>query len=157
MLPIRTILHPTDFSDCSEYAFRMACSLCRHYGARLVVVHVAPQDIVYAGLIGGTIPGAPHLEACEEQLRESFAKEVETPVEVHVKEGDPASTILELADEVHADLIVMGTTGRTGLARILLGSVAEEVLRHARCPVLTVKGPVEKEVPQPSSLVGAEA
>jgi nucleotide-binding universal stress UspA family protein len=54
MLPILTILHPTDFSDCSEYARQLAASLARDYGARLVVVHVAPVEIDYSGLIGGT-------------------------------------------------------------------------------------------------------
>jgi nucleotide-binding universal stress UspA family protein len=136
MLPIRTILHPTDFSDCSEYARQLARSLARDYGARIVVVHVPQREIVHPGLIGGPGEAKPFLDEVEARLRESFEKDLDTRAEIVVREGEPASTILWLADEVHADLIVMGTTGRSGLGRLLLGSVAEEVMRRAHCPVL---------------------
>jgi universal stress protein A len=62
-----------------------------------------------------------------------------------VAEGDPAEMILRVAEEVHADLIVMGTHGRTGLSRLLMGSVAEQVVRRAPCPVLTMKAPFPAE------------
>lgn len=150
MLPLRTILHPTDFSDSSEYARQLARSLARDYGARLIVVHVAPGEIVYPGLIGGPTETKPYLDEIEERLRESFENDRDTHAEIVVREGEPASTILWLAEEVHADLIVMGTTGRSGFGRLLLGSVAEEVMRKARCPVLTVRGPVDiSTVPEP--------
>jgi nucleotide-binding universal stress UspA family protein len=93
----------------------------------------------------------------EAQLRETFERDRDTDAEVHVTEGDPDSETLRLADEVHADLIVMGTTGRSGLGRLLLGSVAEEVMRKARCPVLTVKGPAEIAAPQVPSLATTRA
>jgi nucleotide-binding universal stress UspA family protein len=157
MLAIRTILHPTDFSDCSEYARRVALSLSRDHGARLVVVHVAPSEIVYSGLIGGADDARPHLHALEAKLREAFETDRDTDAEVHVTEGDPASEILHLADEVPADLIVMGTTGRSGIGRLLLGSVAEAVMRKARCPVLTVRGPAEIAAPQVPPLATTQA
>ena len=65
-------------------------------------------------------------------------------------EGDPATAIVEAAEETGADLVVMGTSGRTGLTRLLMGSVAEEVLRHAPCPVLTVRGPVPVRTEEPA-------
>jgi nucleotide-binding universal stress UspA family protein len=155
MFQIRTILHPTDFSDCSEYARQVARSLSRDYGARLVVVHVAPSEIVHAGLIGGPVESKPLLEGMEAQLRDVFGEDLDTDAEVHVKEGDPASAILQMADEVHADLIVMGTNGRSGLGRLLLGSVAEAVMHRARCPVLTVRCPAEILATQVPSLASA--
>jgi nucleotide-binding universal stress UspA family protein len=69
-----------------------------------------------------------------------------------VLEGLPAAEILGLAQKVRSDLIVMGTHGRTGLGRLLMGSVAEQVVRHARCPVLTVKAPSRKAASKPGSL-----
>lgn len=66
----------------------------------------------------------------------------EVLVEHRLREGDAAAEILQVADEVGADLIVLGTHGRTGLGRVLMGSVAEAVLRRARCPVLTLKSPL---------------
>ncbi len=143
MLTIRTILHPTDFSDSSEYARQLAVSLARDYGARMVVVHVAQREIVYPGLIGGPAERRPFLDEIEDRLRETFQQDFAPPAEIVVREGEPASTILHLADEVRADLIVMGTTGRSGFGRLLMGSVAEEVMRRAHCPVLTVRGPAE--------------
>jgi nucleotide-binding universal stress UspA family protein len=68
-------------------------------------------------------------------------------VEHHLKEGDPAAEILRLAQEARVDLIVMGMHGRTGLGRLLMGSVAERVVRQAPCPVLTVKVPQRQAPP----------
>jgi universal stress protein A len=155
MFQIRTILHPTDFSDCSEYARRVARSLSRDHGARLVIIHVAPGEIVHSGLIGGPVETKPRLREIEVQLREVFGEDLDTDAEVHVKEGEPASAILQMADEVHADLIVMGTTGHSGLGRLLLGSVAEAVMHRARCPVLTVRCPAEILAKQVPSLAAA--
>jgi len=154
---IRTILHATDFSDCSEYARRVACSLTRDLGARLIVIHVAPDEIVHAGLIGGPDDVKLHLEELQERLREIFQENLDTHAEVRVREGEPASVILQLAEEVHADLIVMGTMGRSGFGRFLLGSVAEAVMHRAKCPVLTVRCPIKISSPQTPSMAGAEA
>jgi nucleotide-binding universal stress UspA family protein len=139
MLPVATILHPTDFSDHSGFAFRLACALARDYEARLVLLHVTlPPIIIYGDGAVATEPWVVLAEAREKlQKLEVHAHHVR--VESLVMEGDPVEMILRAARETHSDLIVMGTHGRTALARLLLGSVAESVLRQAPCPVLTVK------------------
>jgi universal stress protein A len=137
MLSIRTILHPTDFSEQSEYAYQVAKSLARDYGARLMVIHVLMPP-----------PFVSHREmerAMEEpdgHLRELRGKLRELSHNYQLLEGDPALEIAEAAKRVEADLVVMGTHGRTGLSRVLVGSVAEGVMRQAPCPVLTVKKPM---------------
>jgi nucleotide-binding universal stress UspA family protein len=141
MLPIRTILHSTDFSDSSAYAFRLACSLARDYGARLVVLHVAEQPVVVP--IDGVAALPPPLDRQRllQHLQCWQEREPRVCVEHRVAEGDPATEIVQAAVETRCDVIVMGTHGRTGLGRLLLGSVAEQVLRRAPCPVVTVKTP----------------
>ena len=144
MLPIKTILHPTDFSDLAGHAFQMACALARDYGARLIVCHVyQPPPVVYGEF--GVAPPPP--EEAPESLRERLANihpaDEGVDVQHYLLEGDPAEEIFELARDSMCDLIVMGTHGRTGLGRLLMGSVAERVMRRAPCPVLTIKAPVE--------------
>jgi nucleotide-binding universal stress UspA family protein len=147
MLPIRTILHPTDFSTSSDYAFRLACSLARDYGSRLIVLHVATPPVVAFG--EGVLPVQP--EGYRDELREWLhrlaAQGPTARVEHHLVEGDAAAEIIHLAGETKCDLIVMGTHGRTGLGRLLMGSVAEQVIRKAPCPVLTVKSARHPESP----------
>jgi nucleotide-binding universal stress UspA family protein len=157
MLAIRTILFPTDFSHRSEYAFRMATAVARDYGARLVVVHVAPPPLVVYG--EGMIAEQPELYQGElkEKLGGVLPADAKVAVEHVLADGDPATEILRLAKERNCDLIVMATHGWTGLTRLLMGSVAEAVVRKAPCPVLTVKAPsVAKEPAKPErELVGA--
>ena len=145
MLPIHTILHPTDFSAHSEHAFRLACALARDYDARLILLHVASTPLVVYG--EGVAPLDPEVYYAEEKAK-LFAL---TPgpairAEHRFEEGDPGAEIPRVAQDVHADLIVMGTHGRTGLGRLLMGSVAEQVMRHAACPVLTVRTPFPEAV-----------
>src|SRR5262245_44871065 len=143
MLPIHTILHPTDFSECSQCAFGTACALARDYGARLIVLHMIPvgtPEILNLVQLGGE-----STESIRESVRSSLQR-VQAPhpviqVEHRLEDGDPAKGILRVAEESHAHLIVMGTKGRTGVARLLMGSVAEQVQRRATCPVLVVKAP----------------
>jgi nucleotide-binding universal stress UspA family protein len=143
MLDIRTILHPTDFSDSSDHAFRLACALARDYDARLVVVHVGREPVLNP--VEGVVPPEPERYRAElmEQLRRRRAEglKVRTAHQL-VFGGDPAAEIVEQAQQTKSDLIVMGTHGRTGLGRLLLGSVTEQVVRRAPCPVLTVKTPL---------------
>jgi nucleotide-binding universal stress UspA family protein len=139
MLPLATILHPTDFSEHSEFAFRLACALARDYNARLVLLHIIPPPmVIYAG---GPVPAEtwPSVDEVQQKMRQLEAHAHRVRVESQVMEGDPVDMILRAAEETHSDIIVMGTHGRTALARLLLGSVAELVLRKAPCPVLTVK------------------
>ncbi len=141
MLPIHTILHPTDFSDCSDGAFRLACALARDYGSRLVVLHVAELSTVVAGDGMLMIPYPIDSEPLREQLRQLKPDDPKIPVEHRLVEGYAAEQILRVAAQTNCDLILMGTHGRTALNRLLMGSVAEEVVRRAPCPVLTVKTP----------------
>jgi universal stress protein A len=140
MLRIATILHPTDFSPRSEHAFHLACSLARDHGGRVIVLHVAEPPVVgYGGAI--TPPPEGDWKALEAQLRRVQAPGARVPVEHRLEEGDPVAEILRVAREGNCDLIVMGTHGRTGLAHLLMGSVAERVVRKATCAVLVVKSP----------------
>lgn len=156
MLPIKTILHPTDFSEGAALAFRLACSLARHYHARLVVVHVVepPHARVQEGVV--IYPPAEDRKLLHAQLEQVRPEDSAVAVEHRlVIDGDAATQIVRLAGEIPCDLIVMGTHGRTGLSRVLMGSVAEQVMRKAPCPVLTVKIP--KPVAAPATAEDATA
>ncbi len=149
MLPVHTILHPTDFSEHADYAYRLACVIARECGAHLIVLHVAGPHI--------EVPHPIHTEigiafdcsgdyesrhaALKAQLHERFETNPEIRVETRLIYGAPAAEILRMAEEAPCDLIVMGTHGRTGVNRLLAGSVAEEVMRKAHCPLLTVRDP----------------
>jgi nucleotide-binding universal stress UspA family protein len=155
MLALKTILHPTDFSPRSEYAFRLACSLARDHGARLIVLHVVtpPPAVSYGEMILDTDTAA-QVEQFWQTLRQIKSPDPAVQVEHQLEEGFPASEIIRVAKEVKCDMIVLGTHGRSGLGRLLMGSVAEQVVRKAACPVLTVKGPVTEaaEVPETPAL-----
>jgi nucleotide-binding universal stress UspA family protein len=141
MLPIRTILHPTDFSESSRPAFELACALARDYSAALVVTHVVPPTSAFA--VDGIAIPLPAEEPYEARARLANVRPDARHAEVEHRllEGDPITMILKLAEDVKADMIVMGTHGSSGLMRLLVGSVAEGVMRKAPCPVLTVRGP----------------
>jgi nucleotide-binding universal stress UspA family protein len=142
VLPIHTIVHPTDFSERSANALQFACALARDYGARVVVLHVAPTPVIAYG--EGVVPPEPGLmlQEAKGQLERLPVPDERVRVERRFAEGDAAAEILRAAGEVRASLIVMGTHGRTGLGRLLMGSVAEQVVRRAHCPVLTVTTPL---------------
>ena len=151
MLPIHTILHATDFSPQSEAAFKVACALARDYHARLMVMHVHHIPTMAFGEFGA-LPPAP--DETEDGLRARLANmrptDATIPVDRYLTEGEPAEEILRLAKERGADLIVLGTHGRSGLGRLLMGSVAEKVMRRAPCLVLTVKQPLPEMAPMPA-------
>lgn len=144
MLALQTILHPTDFSEHSNYAFRLACSLARDHGAKVVVLHavttLGPEMVSYGEAVSQLQPETYRRQLWDD-LRRVQSPDPEVPVEHRLAEGDPAAEILKAAAETRCDLIVLGTHGRTGLARLVMGSVAEQVVRKAPCPVLTVKAP----------------
>jgi nucleotide-binding universal stress UspA family protein len=148
MLRMQTILLATDFSGHSNLAFRLACTIARDYAARLVVVHVAVPPV---GIYGqGRMAPRLHLEELErlrDKLEELQPRDPRVQVEHRLVEGEATEQILRTAAAVNADLIMVGTHGRTGLGRLLMGSVAEEVLRKAPCPVLTVKLPMTTNQP----------
>ena len=140
MLRLGTILHPTDFSESAAYAFWLACSLARDYGARLIVLHVAPPPVLHYGE-GVPIHDQIHdyRDPIEQKLRSLQPPDNDIEITHELAKGDPVEEIVRVANEKHCDLIVMGTHGRTGLSRLILGRVAEQVLRKASCPVLSVK------------------
>jgi universal stress protein A len=145
MLPIKTILHPTDFSERSDYAFQLACSLARDHGARLVVLHVVlpPSAVALRDQVLAT--GSDDYRAPLLETLHKLRPPAEVPVEYRLNEGMAVAEILRVARETPCDLIVIGTQGRTGLKRVLMGSVAEQVVRNAPCPVLAVKAPLPPE------------
>jgi nucleotide-binding universal stress UspA family protein len=152
MLAIRRILYPTDFSELARPAFDLACAIARDYGAELVVCHVLPPPI--ASVVDGVavdIPGEV-TEQTLARLEQLTAPDPGIPV-VHMHaQGEIVREVLRMATERKVDLIVMGTHGRGGLSRLLMGSVAEQVMRKAPCPVLTVKAPFPaEEVPMPAT------
>lgn len=141
MIPIKTILHPTDFSKPSDHALRFACALARDYQARLLLLHVV-EPPVYYGELGMTVPLPADFHASlHQRLAHLVPSACGLLVETILVEGNASQQILRVAAEHHCDLIVLGTHGRTGLSRVLLGSVAEEVIRHSLLPVLTLKTP----------------
>jgi universal stress protein A len=149
-LEIRKILVPVDFSEQSQRALDEAVGLAKRFGAELHLLHcyqvypvgavVAPYDVVLPESVERTIQEAAR--GCLAEWAEKTAGQG-VRVERHLSASTPSTGIAALAEKIGADLIVMGTRGLSGLAHVLLGSVAERTLRIAPCPVLTVKqGPV---------------
>lgn len=157
MNPIRVILHPTDFSESSGQAFELACSLAQVHGARLVLLYVAERPTPLGGEAGAWVPPALDLTPFEHALERLKPCDPEIAIERRVLEGEAARVIIAVAGQTKCDLIVMGTHGRIGLRRVLMGSVAEQVVRHAPCPVMTVKTPLLPPQPadQPCDTAGA--
>ncbi|MBN2450659.1 MAG: universal stress protein [Lentisphaeria bacterium] len=142
---IRRILCPLDFSGSSENALLYAKSFAEAHKAELLLLHVIePPPYYLASEVG--MPVAM-LDQHREQSRKNLTAIAEAACKDHpntrtlLADGSPFLVIVRTAREHEVDLIVMGTHGRTGLAHVLMGSVAEKVVRKAPCPVLTVKHP----------------
>ncbi len=125
---IRVILHPTDFSAGSEAALRVARSLARDHGARLVLLHVAPFPVVVGGGMTADFDLDDSRDALEAARDCVDGPDLKYPVETWFSRGHAPDEIVRVADEIGCDLIVMGTHGRTGLGRLLMGNTAESVL-----------------------------
>src|SRR4051812_13997179 len=125
MFPILRILHPTDFSKQSEFALRMAGSLARDHGAELVLAHIVRPAMPVAAEAIAIQPPPADLDSIREELNRVCVDDPTVSVRRTLAVGDPATEILQLAGEMNCDLIVLGTHGRTGLHRLLMGSVAE--------------------------------
>jgi universal stress protein A len=141
----QTFLVPHDFSDDAEAALDAAVELARRLGAELHLLHAYQQPVDVLSPYGVAVPAniGPELRAAAlARLREIAEPISGLKCQAHAVEGPAASVIAEQAQALGADLVVMGTHGRTGLRHLLLGSVAERTLRAAHCPVLTVKAPV---------------
>ena len=133
-----TILVATDFSDGSGEALQFAIALAKQWGARLDLLHVI--EVGVEDPFGGHIYGSDHHSAVDRMLTRLVSRVEASGVACTPKivEGNAATEITDRARTLGADMIVVGTHGRTGLAHIVLGSIAERVVRHATCPVLTV-------------------
>jgi nucleotide-binding universal stress UspA family protein len=158
-LDFQKILCPMDLSIFSLDALRMALKVAVSSDAVLDILHVIhnPFDDIYMSEITQTDPALLDAYASEPQRRAKVLRSTEEHSEVllkqfcretvqhypkvryHIRRGDPFEAILDSAEDFHTDLIVLATHGRTGLKRLVIGNVAEKVVRHASCPVLTVK------------------
>src|SRR5262245_53574567 len=136
------ILHPTDYSDTSRPALMEALSLAQEHQARLVVLHVVdslgPEDLTFGDSTSADQPDAYRRKLFDE-LRRVLPSDTHVHVDCVLSEEELVTAILRTQAEFGCDLIVLGTHGETGLRRWLTGSVAEEVVRRAPCPVLVVK------------------
>jgi nucleotide-binding universal stress UspA family protein len=147
MIQIKTILAPTDFSPHAEGALRYAASLAERLGATLHLLHVLPDVVVPVGPDPTLTPSLPpeyyteteqqSLQALRELLKPTWGQIPDS--EVAVRWGNPVDGIVAYATDQKIDLIVIATHGRTGLSHVLLGSVAERIVREAPCPVLTIR------------------
>ena len=150
---VRRILLPTDFSGCANYALPYAAAIARAVNATVICVNVIEPIVPAVGYTG--MAEAMPIAEMSEQMEDSAERELPDvmrcedlrglKVEEVIGHGDAAAEIVRVADEQEVDLIVISSHGRTGLGRIIFGSTAEAVVRHARCPVLVVKPPPEEE------------
>jgi nucleotide-binding universal stress UspA family protein len=149
MADFRRILVPTDFTDTSERALDWAFSFSERLGSSITVMHA--YEIPIIGFPDGALVATAEIatrmnEAARTGLERVVSRRTggKVPVDSVLREGVPWEEITAVADEIDADMIVIGTHGRKGLARALLGSVAENVVRTATRPVLTIHGPRDK-------------
>lgn len=152
-LHLKTILLPTDFSGCANYAVAYAAAIARAAKARVICIYVLEPMVPAVGYTGLADPMP--IADISEQMEDSAEREL--PQVVHCEElrgleveevithGDAAAEIVRVAAERAVDLIVISSHGRTGLGRMIFGSTAEAVVRHAGCPVLVVKPPADEE------------
>jgi len=146
METFNNILYATDFSDCSEAAFRYALSLAKNYQARLGILHVINEPVDLRGFY------VPHIsfDKLEDEIRAGAEKLMEKFCRSHLEgfehyqtfvvPGIPFEEVIKKAAEIEADLIIVGTHGRAGIDHVLFGSTAEKIVRKSIRPVLTVRG-----------------
>lgn len=146
MIAIRRILAPTDLSNNSLPALRYAAELAEKFAAELVLLHVVQDTVlVLPDAVMPTPVAGPDLNELVAAARAGLEKIIEDlnlarlNPKREVRIGTPAAEVDAAAKELQADLICVSTHGRTGLAHLLLGSVAEKIIRHAPCPVLVVR------------------
>jgi len=140
----KRILAPVDFSPPSEAALSYALRLAHGVGAEVCVCHIIPIPHALDALYERGLTPPEGVKRIAQKARKRIKEIAETPgtvvpVRIHFKEGEAVEHILQQAETLKVDLIVMGTHGRQGAKRFLLGSVAEAVIRRAPCPVLTLR------------------
>lgn len=148
MKPIKRIMVATDFSSCAGDALEYAAFLAKALGVELMLVHVFERPLYFDIGVAHSLQLRHDVDEWLRTEKEEATKRVEALAAeisgsakptVIVRDGSPFLEIVAAAEEHNADLIVLGTHGRTGLPHIVLGSVAERVVRHAKCPVLTIR------------------
>jgi nucleotide-binding universal stress UspA family protein len=143
----KKILVPIDFSPSGDAALKLAEALARDSGASLLLLHVDETPrLMYGGEFFDVGP-VPFNDEIWQRLNDIRLSDPSLVCECHMETGSPVEEIVRLANEEQVDFIVMGTHGRRGLTRALLGSIAEGVMRRAPCPVITLK---QTPVPNPS-------
>ena len=152
MLPIKKICCPTDFSEPSQEALKVACEMAAHFAAELILVHVVtPIPVIPIH----DDPTSFNLPLYEKEMEESAAKALKKMQQEKVSEGirsrtmvlqgDAATQIVNLADEENMDMIIIATHGFTGWRKFMFGSVTEKVIRYANCPVLSIRVPPQQQ------------
>lgn len=139
---LKKILVPVDFSDCSRKALQYALPFARQFNAKLVLLHVIEPFIPVPEMTAvnfDAIRKQTHQAAQEEILALQKSIPAEVASEIVIREGSPHVEIALATKQLGVDLIIISTHGRTGLAHVFMGSTAERVVRHADCPVLTVR------------------
>ncbi len=149
MRPITRILVATDFSDCARDALEYALALAGRLGAEVDVVHAFERPVYFEVGVAHSVQLRHDVDQWLRELKQDAGNQLESLLKAYrdrapgirgtMREGKPVEEILKAAQETSADLIVIGTHGRTGLPHVLLGSVAERVVRSAACPVLTIR------------------
>ena len=146
-MDFKTILYATDFSEGSDFAFQSALSLAKQFDSKLMVIHIINEPVDLRGFY------VPHIsfDKLEEEIEQGAQKLMEQFCRKHMQSfenyesyvlpGIPYDEIIKKATEFNADLIVMGTHGRTGLDHVLFGSTAEKVVRKSAIPVMTIRVP----------------
>ncbi|MCU0223277.1 MAG: universal stress protein [Acidobacteria bacterium] len=150
MYPFRKILCPTDFSEPADSALQVAREMAHAMHAELLLLNVVVPVAIPVAVeipVGAAVTPEVTLRHAREQAEQMIGAMAETlqttglAVRGLVVDGDPADAIVAAAEREHADLVVIATHGRTGWRRLVFGSVAEQVIRHATCPVLTIHEP----------------
>jgi nucleotide-binding universal stress UspA family protein len=159
MIEIRRILCPIDFSEFSRHGLDHAVAIARRYDSMITVFNVCalvPATVYAPGtpMLPVSVPTPDDLDALLASMKRFVETEVglTAPMRFEIGEGNAATEILERATAIPSDLIVMGTHGRSGFERLVLGSVTETVIHKAACPVLTVPRPMTDAVPVPDRL-----
>jgi nucleotide-binding universal stress UspA family protein len=145
-IQVAKILVPIDFSDNARTVIEWGAHLAKEHGAKLLLLHAYHLPVEFQQLEGAYLPPDfwSNVKSEADQTLSKFAEDLEKEgieVETVVREGYPASVIIDEAADQSVDLIVIGTHGLSGLKHMLLGSIAERVVQKAHCPVLTVKAP----------------
>lgn len=138
-LPKKTVLVPVDFSMASADALQTAKQLVAQPQDLHVLYVTLPPPTMFSPEGWATSDAPERTQAAAQQLSKFLADHQASEVPQLIREGDPGLMIADYADEAHAELIVMPSHGYHGVARVLLGSVTERVLRHAKCPVLVLR------------------